>query len=524
MLAVTAQEMAALDRSTMDQVGIPGIVLMENAARGAAAFFEDIVPDLDQRRITVLAGSGNNAGDGFVLARLFHDRGARVRVVCLLPVKKLRGDALTNFQILEKLEVPLFFWDESRDFDAQWSMASQSDVFIDAILGTGLNSEVKGLFRQVIEALNGLGATVLAVDVPSGLDATTGKPLGVAVRAMATATFGFHKIGQLVEPGCEYVGRLHLVDIGIPSAIALGSGIRRRWLTEDMVASWVEPRSPFIHKGGAGHVAVLAGSRGKTGAAALVCEGAARAGAGLVTLFIPQSLNAILEVKLTEAMTFPIPETDEHTPADSALDAILSFLRGKDVLAAGPGISLHPGTTALMEALLPQLPCPAVLDADALTMVAANPKILRQCPAPLVLTPHPGEMARLAQKSTVEVQENRIDTALEFAQKYGVTLVLKGYGTLVASPDGRLAINRTGNPAMASGGMGDILTGIIAGLVGQSMEPFQAASLGVYVHGAAGDEAFAETASRGMTASDLLPVIPHVLGHLERRKGRPCTW
>ncbi len=523
MLAVTAQEMAALDRRTIEQVGIPGIVLMENAARGAATFFESIVPGLDQCKITVLAGSGNNAGDGFVLARLFHDRGARVQVMCLRPAGKLRGDALTNFQILEKLEIPLFFWDERQDFDTQWNPVSQSDVFIDAILGTGLNSEVQGLFRRVIEALNSLDTTVLAVDIPSGLDAGTGKPLGIAVRATATATFGFYKIGQLVEPGCEYVGRLHLTDIGIPSAITRSSGVRRWWITEDMAASWIEPRSPFIHKGGAGHVSVLAGSRGKTGAAALVCEGAARVGAGLVTLFIPQSLNAILEMKLTEAMTLPTAETDEQTPDESALDSILGFLQGKDALAAGPGISLHPRTTALMEALIPQLPCPAVLDADALTIVAANPQILRRCSVPLVLTPHPGEMARLAQKSTGEVQASRIDTVLEFAEKHGVTVVLKGHGTLVASPDGRLAINSTGNPAMASGGMGDILTGIVAGLLGQGLEPFEAASLGVYIHGAAGDEAFGKTASRGMTASDLLPVIPRVLGRLERRKGRRCT-
>ncbi len=519
MLVVTASEMASLDRQTIEEVGIPGIVLMENAARGAANFFETMVPHMNRRKITVLAGGGNNAGDGFVLARIFHNRGAQVKVVCLRPPQKLAGDALTNYQILEKLEVPTVVWDESRDFNSQWQEISQSQVIIDAILGTGLNSEVRGLFREVIEALNSLDTTVLAVDIPSGLHATTGKPLGVAVRATGTATFGFLKIGLLLEPGTEHAGRLHLVDIGIPSSMARARGIRRWQFTEDMAAACLQPRSPYMHKGGAGHVAVLSGSKGKTGAATLICEAASRVGAGLVTLFIPHSLNAILEMKLTEAMTFPIDETADHTPAEPALDAIVHFLKDKEALAAGPGISTHPSTAALLHSLLPRLPCPAVLDADALTIVAQNTPILEQTRVPLVLTPHPGEMARLAQKPVKEVQENRVDTAREFAQKYGIVLVLKGHGTLVAAPDGRLAINSTGNPAMASGGMGDTLTGMIAGFLAQGMEPFEAACVGVYAHGAAGDEASSSLGSRGLIASDLLPVIPRVLGRLEQKEG-----
>ncbi len=523
MLVVTASEMAALDRETIQQVGIPGIVLMENAARGAAAFFERIVPGLHRRSITVLAGGGNNGGDGFVLARIFHSAGAQVKVVCLRAPEKLQGDALTNFRIMERLEIPVFLWDESRDFDEQWHWVSSSDVVIDAILGTGLNTEVRGLFRQIIDALNKLRATVLAVDLPSGLDATTGRPLGTAVRAAATATFGFFKIGQLIEPGSDYVGILHLVDIGIPPRVARAAGIRRYWLTEEMAASWIQPRSPFIHKGGAGHVAVLSGSRGKTGASTLICEGATRVGAGLVTLFIPASLNPIVEVKLTEPMTFPIAETDEQSPDESALKAIVEFLDGKEALAMGPGISLHPRTAALVRGLLPHLPCPAVLDADALTHVAETPELLKHSNVPLILTPHPGEMARLAGRSVQEVQQNRLETAQNFAAAHGVTLVLKGHRTIVAAPDGRLAINSSGIPAMASGGMGDTLTGMIAGLLGQGLNPFEAACLGVYVHGAAADEAFAGTASRGMIASDLLPHIPRVLGRLERMEGRFCS-
>jgi len=520
MLVVSASEMASLDRHTIEKVGIPGIVLMENAARGAADFFESMVPDIAQRKITVLAGSGNNGGDGFVLARIFHNKGAEVQVVCLRSPLKLSGDALTNYQILEKLQVPTLVWDESRDFHMQWQWVSQSQVIIDAILGTGLNSEVRGLFREVIEALNKLRAIVLAVDIPSGLDATTGRPLGAAVRAAGTATFGFLKIGQLLEPGSEHVGRLQLVDIGIPQSVAMARGIQRWQLTEEMAAACIQPRSPYIHKGGAGHVAVLSGSRGKTGAATLICEAAGRVGAGLVTLFVPESLNSILEMKLTEAMTFPIAETEEQTPSESASHAIVDFLKDSHVLAAGPGISTHPSTAALLLSLLPRLPCPAVLDADALTLVAQNIPIISQTKAPLVLTPHPGEMARLAKKSVKEVQENRLDTAREFAREHGVVLVLKGHGTVVAAPDGRLVINSTGNPAMASGGMGDTLTGMIAGFLAQGMDAFQAACLSVYTHGAAADEALEFPVSRGLIASDLLPVIPMVLGRLEQKEGR----
>ncbi len=523
MLILTASEMARLDRKTIEEIGIPGIVLMENAARGAADFFLRVAPDLPGRRIAVVAGSGNNAGDGFVLARIFSGLGAAVRVVCLRSPDRLQGDALTNFRILKNLNIPVVEWDESRDFSDQWQWIAQSDAVIDAILGTGLKSEVQGLYRQIIETLNTLPVPVLAVDVPSGLDAATGKPLGVAVRAQATATFGFPKVGHIVSPGEEYVGELHVVDIGIPPGLAESSGIRRFCLDEEQASLWLQPRSAETHKGSAGHVAVLSGSLGKTGAATLICQGAARVGAGLITLFIPASLNPILEVKLTEAMTCPVPETVEQTPGLAALPAILGFLQGKQALAMGPGISLHPETQELVKALVLQTACPMVLDADALTILAGHLELLNKASMPLILTPHPGEMARLIHGSNQEVQEDRLQIAADFSREHGVTLVLKGHRTVIAAPDGRLAINRSGNPAMACGGMGDALTGMIAGFVAQGFEPFQAACLGVYAHGAAADRCIEGGASRGLMASDLLERVPQVIGWLERAGGSACT-
>jgi hydroxyethylthiazole kinase-like uncharacterized protein yjeF len=519
MLVLTASEMANLDRQTIEEIGVPGIVLMENAAQGAAAFYLEVVPDLLSRRIAVLAGTGNNGGDGFALARIFHNRGAEVRVFCLRSPDRLAGDALTNFQILRKINVPVVVWDEAQGFDEQWKAVQESDAVIDAILGTGLNSEVRGLFGKIMEALNALSVPVLAVDIPSGLDATTGKPLGIAVRATATATFGFPKIGQVIYPGSDYVGQLRVVDIGIPSGLAESSGVRRYWLDGDFVAGWLRPRSPAFHKGRAGHVAVLSGSKGKTGAATLICQGAGRVGAGLVTLFIPASLNPILEVKLTESMTLPIAETEDQTPSNAALPDILEFLAGKQALAMGPGIGLHSDTRSLVKALVRKAPCPMVLDADALTVLAEELELLQEASFPLILTPHPGEMARLTHGTVQSVEEDRLRSALEFSCKHGVTVVLKGHRTIVSDKDGNLAINSSGNPAMAGGGMGDALTGMIAGFLGQGFEPFRAACLGVYVHGLAADRRMGKTASRGLLASDILEEIPQIIGLLEGLRG-----
>ncbi len=516
MILVTAQEMAELDRRTIEEIGIPGVVLMENAARGALAFFEQILPDLARRRVVVLAGTGNNAGDGFVIARLLHGRGTSVRVVCLRPAERLRGDALTNYRILEKIGLSPFHWDESADFSSQFALIRDADVIIDAVLGTGLSSPVQGLYRNVIEALNALEKPVLAVDVPSGLDATTGRILGAAVRAVATATFGLPKVGQRIAQGDTLVGTLHVVDIGIPPGVVASAGIQRWWLDDDTCRQWLRPRPAETHKGRAGHVCVLSGSPGKTGAATLACLGAARVGAGLVTLFIPRSLNPILEVKLTEAMTLPIAETSEQSPAAAAEPEILAFLDGKEAFAIGPGISLHEETRRLVANLIARSPCPLVLDADALTFVAGAPEILHEATVPMIVTPHPGEMARLLRCSVPEVQEDRLGAAQDFSRQHGVIVVLKGHRTVIASPDGRLAINGSGTPAMASGGMGDVLTGMIAGFLAQGVEPFQAACLGVYVHGKAAETVCRRMTTRGLLAGDLLEPIPFVIGALER--------
>lgn len=515
MILVTAQEMAELDRRTIEEIGLPGAVLMENAARGALAFFERVIPDLTRRRVVVLAGSGNNAGDGFVIARLLHGKGTWVRVVCLRPAERLRGDALLNYRILEKIGVRPSHWDQNEDFSSQFSLVREADVIIDALLGTGLSSPVQGLYRDIIEAVNALQKPVLAVDLPSGLDASTGKILGAALRATATATFALPKVGQRIGEGDALVGTLHVVDIGIPPCVVASAGLQRWWLDEELCRRWLTPRPAETHKGRAGHVCLLAGSEGKTGAAALASLGAARVGAGLVTLFVPRSLNPILEVKLTEAMTWPIAETAEHSAAAAAESEILNFLQGKQAFAIGPGISLHPETQSLLLRLIPRAPCPLVLDADALTIVAEAPDTLRAARVPVIVTPHPGEMARLMHCPVADVQADRLKAAQEFSRHHGVVVLLKGHRTIIASPDGRVAVNSSGTPAMASGGMGDVLTGMVAGFLAQGLEPFQAACLSAYIHGKAAENLAQGKTTRGLLASDLLEYIPMVIGTLE---------
>jgi hydroxyethylthiazole kinase-like uncharacterized protein yjeF len=350
----------------------------------------------------------------------------------------------------------------------------------------------------------------LAVDIPTGLCADTGEVLGVALNAAVTATYGWPKLGQVLPPGRDYVGRLWQVDISIPPDLARAAPLE---LAEARDLRALLPPRPFAsHKGNFGHLLVLAGSEGKTGAAAMACEAALRAGAGLVTLGIPASLNDILEVKLTEAMTLPLPEAAvARALGQTALKPILEFLGDKSTLAVGPGLGTHPETRDLVCRLVRDLPQPMVIDADGVNHLAADTDCLKGAAGPRILTPHPGEMARLVGLTTAKVQARRLDLARETAARFGVTLVLKGAQTVVAAPDGRASLNSTGNPALASGGTGDVLTGLIGGFLAQGLSPWDAARLGVYLHGLAADFFVSRHGPRGMIAGDLLTVLPHML-------------
>jgi NAD(P)H-hydrate epimerase len=386
------------------------------------------------------------------------------------------------------------------------------DILVDGIFGTGLDAEVRGYYREVIDHLNTLQRPIVAIDIPSGLDADTGKPLGTAIRASLTITFGLPKIGHLIPPGFDFVGKVKVIDIGIPKKLMEEEKIPICLLEKEEIQRWLAiPRHPDTHKGDYGHLLVIAGSVGKTGAAAMACQAALRMGAGLVTLAIPKSLNAIMEMKLTEVMTEPLPETPKQTLSLRAFSSIVRLCENKKAVIIGPGLGTFKETQSLVLKLIRTLEIPIILDADGLTALATQPKTLPIKNRSVILTPHPGEMARLIRSTVKEVLEDRIGLSKNFSQTQHVHLILKGHPTLIATPKGEVFINPTGNPGMASGGTGDVLTGMIGGLVCQGFDLLSSLQIAVYLHGMAGDEGVEEVGEKSLIASDIIEKIPALL-------------
>jgi NAD(P)H-hydrate epimerase len=386
------------------------------------------------------------------------------------------------------------------------------DILVDGIFGTGLDAEVRGYYREVIDHLNTLQRPIVAIDIPSGLDADTGKPLGTAVRASLTITFGLPKIGHLIPPGLDYVGEVKVIDIGIPKRLIEEEKILTCLLEKEEIQKWLSiPRHPDTHKGDYGHLLVIAGSVGKTGAAAMACQAALRMGAGLVTLAIPKSLNPIMEMKLTEVMTEPLPETPKQTLSLRAFSPIVRLCENKRAVIIGPGLGTFKETQSLVLKLIRTLDLPIILDADGLTALATQPKTLPATNRSLILTPHPGEMARLIRSTVKEVLEDRIGLSRNFSQSQHVHLILKGHPTLIATPKGETFINPTGNPGMASGGTGDVLTGMIGGLICQGFDILLSLQIAVYLHGKAGDEGAQTMGEKSLIATDIIEKIPALL-------------
>lgn len=516
MKIATSEQMRELDRKTIEECGVPGIELMEKAGKGA---FEQILrafPRFEAGTVSIVCGRGNNGGDGYVVARHLLDQGAAVKVYLLSEKDRVRGDALLALEALEEagggIEAEVL---GDGDLPRLRAGIDSSDLVVDAILGTGLKKDVAGVAKEAIEIINASGKPVAALDIPSGVDATTGHVLGSAVTADLTVTFGLAKIGQSIYPGAGHVGQLEIVDIGIPDEVVEASSIKAELMDRASLAGILRPRDGESHKGRHGHLLVLAGSTGKTGAATLTCMGAARVGTGLITLGIPKSINPIMEMKLTEVMTETLPEeADLGTLSKDALDRVFELSDGKSALAIGPGISTRFQVIQLIHDIVRRLEIPMVLDADAITAVSREPSWLKNALVPVILTPHPGEMSRLAGIPVPEVQADRIGVAREFATANKVILVLKGARTVIAFPDGTVSVNPTGNPGMATGGMGDVLTGMVAGFLAQGYDPADSARLGVYLHGLAGDRAAERIGPVGILAGDLLPEIPGLIGEL----------
>jgi NAD(P)H-hydrate epimerase len=463
-----------------------------------------------------MSGRGNNGGDGFVIARYLKAWGTEVRSYLLSQKNRVGGDAKTNLDIFLRSGGGVQEIVDAKAFENLREEIGRHDLYVDAIFGTGLDSDVTGFHAGVIDFLNGTGKPIVAVDIPSGLDANTGKPLGTCIKATLTTTFGFPKLGQILYPGAAFVGTLETIDIGIPSYLVEEEEIKNHLIEKEEIWRILGvPRPPDSHKGNYGHLLVVAGSVGKTGAAAMACESAMRIGAGLVTLGIPESLNPILEAKLIETMTVPLPETESLSLGREAFEPLMALAQGKSAVALGPGISTTPETVELVQKLVRSLPIPMVIDADGITAVAAAEEVLRDARAPVILTPHPGEMARLIGKTSKEVQEDRIGVAREFSSDFRCHVILKGARTVVSTPSGEVFINPTGNPGMASGGTGDVLTGMLGGLVCQGLSLTDSAKAAVYLHGRAGDLAASKKGERSLIATDLIEMIPVLLKDME---------
>lgn len=504
----TAEEMRRLDRRAVTDLGIPGTTLMENAGAGAAREIQTAFGPLKRRKIVILCGKGNNGGDGFVVARHLRRGGADVRVFLLAGVRDVRGDAAVKLREFKRARGARLTEVRGEEALARVERALRSaDLVVDALLGTGLTGPVEGVMARAIAAINAGGRPVVALDLPSGLSSDTGTLLGPTVTASLTTAFAGVKRGLVLYPGAARAGKVRVVPIGIPPGeVSRGISV---FLLEPSDIGPLFPRRPGdAHKGNFGHLLVVAGSVGKTGAAALAGRAGLRSGAGLVTIACPASQQPIVAALGMEAMTEPLPETPSQSLALKARDRLLDLAARADAVALGPGISLDPETQTLARDLVRELERPVVVDADGLSALAGHLDLLKQARAARCLTPHPGEMARMLGRTVAEVEADRIGAVRAFSERYGVFLALKGAGTVIGEPGGKIFVNPTGNPGMASGGAGDVLTGMVGAFLGRGMDPLQALQAAVYLHGLAGDLARDERGEEGLIAGDILEAIP----------------
>jgi ADP-dependent NAD(P)H-hydrate dehydratase / NAD(P)H-hydrate epimerase len=496
MVVLGAAEMRAVDRRAIDELGIPAAVLMENAGRAVADVVLARVPA--GGRVAVVCGSGNNGGDGFVCARWMREHGVAVSVYLAKGRPAAGGEADLQLQIWERLG------GEVADAGAEIAAA---EVVVDALFGTGMDRGIEGTLAQVVEWMNAAPLRI-AVDIPSGLSADTGRAAGAVVRADVTVTLAFPKVGVVSWPGCETAGEVWLADIGIPRE--LGAGASLTFAHAAAMAPLVPRWALGDHKGTRGHALVVAGSPGKTGAALLAAEAAVRGGAGLVTLATDAACFEAVQGRVREVMT-------------AVADDVSALAAGKRAVVWGPGMPTAPAAGARLRSELARLECPIVLDADGLNHLAADLGAARTAGGPLVLTPHPGEAARLLGRDTAAVQADRVASARELAAIARAVVVLKGARTVVAAPDGSASINVTGNPGLGTGGTGDVLAGLLGALLAQGLTPWDAARLGVYLHGLAGDLAQKEIGTVGMAAGDLLPRLPRAAAKLARQRVKAST-
>src|SRR6476646_691984 len=506
MRVLNSAQMREADRLTIEEIGIPSLVLMENAGRQVVAAIESVHGEQLEGRVAVLCGRGNNGGDGFVVARTLIQRGVDVAVFLFGLVSEVRGDARVNLEILGRLGLTIVEIADSQAWELHSSEIGHCTLIVDAIFGTGLNAPLTGLLETVVADVNAAGIPIVAVDLPSGLSADSHEPIGDSIEAGMTVTLGSPKLSLVLPPAEMRAGDIVIADIGIPGEVLDSvEGPRVDLLTRGSMRELITPRAADSHKGDYGRVLIVAGSLGKTGAAHLSAIGALRSAAGLVTIATPASCQRVIAAMAPEYMTEALSETADGLDAEG-VDRVLEWAR--DVVAIGPGLGAAASTREFGRQLVDRATMPMVIDADGLNAFAGDPdRLAGREGRDIILTPHPGEMGRLVGMSTDEVQASRLDIARNFASAHHVYVVLKGHRTVIATPDEKVFINPTGNPGMATGGTGDVLTGMIAAWLAQLLDAEAACKLAVYLHGMAGDLAEADEGEVSMTSTD-------VAGHL----------
>lgn len=528
-----SKEMKAIDRCAIEEFGIPGVVLMENAGSGTARLIEEKYGSLQGSFALILIGPGNNGGDGLVIGRHLHQRGCEPVFFFLIHPDNLKGDTAINMAIVKQMKLPFHVIDTSPRvktipvlFKQIESRGKPCCVIVDALFGTGLDRNIGGHYGETIDMINNRDFAehipVVAVDTPSGLDSTSGKVLGTAIKADMTTTFGCPKPGQVMQGSSSFTGKLHVIDIGIPPEVIAKANISTFMITAETASEWLGQieRKSNSHKGSYGHLLILAGSAGKTGAAILTAQGALRSGCGLVSLGVPYDLNNIFESSLLEAMTIPL-QTSTSLLNVSDLSTILKHIKDKTAIVIGPGIGNDMRTAEMVLYLYHSVKQPMVIDADALNIIARYKGQLKTAGGPRIFTPHPGEMARLIDKTPQEVQEDRLSAARTCHKLYKnnrqeLIIALKGAGTLIVTDNEEVMVNTSGNPGMAAGGMGDVLSGVIGSLVCQDIPVDIASGAGVFLHGMAGDALYSEMGT-GFIASELAEKLPTCMKELQHK-------
>lgn len=521
MKIVTSFEIREIDKRAQELYGIADSLLMENAGRESAKSIMAHFSGEVGHGVAIFCGKGNNGGDGFVVARYLMKEGVDVDVFLLVREEELKGIALENFILLKKIGCPInaLHGEMNEEEDYGWKeIVSRKGVIVDAIFGTGFKGSPPPFVEEIIEYINSSNKKICSIDVPSGVNSTTGVVHGKAIRADLTVTFGLPKIGLFTGDGVDRTGRVEIKDIGYPQILIDNSDLKGSLLTDEDVAPLFPKRNRSSHKGNFGHLAIISGGPGKRGAAVLASMAAIRSGAGLVTLIVPSSIVDFLPSIGSEIMVEGLPCSAEGYFSLESINHLFSLLKGKDAVAIGPGISTNPSTIDFMDEFLKTLSLPVLLDADALNIIGILKREgrLNLPPTPMIFTPHPGEMSRLTGKGIRDIQSDRVGESIHFAKETGAVIVLKGAGTVIASPDGRFWICPLGNPGMASGGVGDVLTGVVGALLSAGNDAEVSAFAGVYIHALAGDMVCDERGEYGMIASDIIDKIPEAIRKVQR--------